>query len=379
MKDVIVCLEHRFFQFDDGLYTKLSFPYSYWSDYLSYFSSVKIVARVLKVDSLEPGMARVDGPSVSFIPLPYYVGPKQFLLRLPALLWAIYYVARMNRYFILRSGNSSNILWIYLMLLNKTYLREYPGNVKEGVLGFGGNSFKMRLLANFLDALARLQGKHSKSNSFVSEYCRGLYGSAKPGVVFSSFKASEISAQKNSFSLIHGEYNLVAVGRLEPEKGHQVLLNAIKASSNVSCIKLHIVGDGGRRAELESKASSLGLNVVFHGAVTDRQRLFAILAASDLFIIPSLTEGMPRALLEAMTVGVPCLGTRVGGIPEVLPDAYLCPPGDPEGLAMLIDKFLASELLRTEASNRGRELIGNLFCDEVLRKQKISFWSSLYE
>ncbi len=136
MKCIAVCLEHRFFNISGQLYTKISFPYEYWEDYLNYFDKIVIVARVKYEDVVLPEMLRVDGPNVEFVSLPYYVGPLQFFKFLPLLLWKLFMVSRKFGYFLLRSGNISNIIWIFLMINRKPYLREYPGNVREGIIGF---------------------------------------------------------------------------------------------------------------------------------------------------------------------------------------------------------------------------------------------------
>lgn len=379
MKEVVVCLEHRFFSHEGALYTKLAFPYAYWVDYLRFFDTVKIVARVMPVDALEPEMVRVDGAKVSYLPLPYYVGPGQFFRKFPVLLSTLFGVARHHRYFLLRSGNSSTLLWFFLMLLGRPYLREYPGNVKEGVIGFAGNSFKYRLLASFLHSLSRLQGRFSRANSFVSNYCRDLYGSERPGFVFSSFRASEIAVKKQNYAISSGTFNLVTVGRLENEKGHLLLLEAIHAIRHLGHVRLHLVGDGGRRMQLENYVRTHGLDVEFHGAVTDRDRLFGIVVASDVFVLPSLTEGMPRALLEAMTMALPCVSSAVGGVPEVLPQELMCTAGSQDELAALLEKILTSEALRRSAGERNAEFIAHHFSDQALAQQKISFWSKLYE
>lgn len=375
MKYVTVCLEHRFFEYNDNLYTSLAFPYFYWQDYLNYFDKVIIVARVKKISKIEDGMTKVSGKNVDFIPLPYYIGVKEFLKKFPSLTFALLKVAKSNSHFLLRSGNSTNILFFFLLLLNKPYIREYPGNIKEGVIGFAGESFKVKILASILDAIAKVQSRFSKANSFVSQYCCNLYGSHKANFIFSSFKASEIAVVKNNYE-IKDSINIVSVGRLEGEKGHINMLKSIKSLPN---FQVHIIGDGNQRDNLEKYAAENNIDAIFYGSVTDREKLFKIFREADLFLIPSFTEGMPRALLEAMTIGLPCVGTNVGGIPEVLESKSLYEPNDIQTLQKMLIELSTNESQRSRMGERNKLFIEKNYSDAALSERKQKFWSKLYE
>jgi glycosyltransferase involved in cell wall biosynthesis len=96
-----------------------------------------------------------------------------------------------------------------------------------------------------------------------------------------------------------------------------------------------LIGDGAERGALEAQARALGVADRLHvaGTVTD---LFGLLAAADVLAAPSRNEGMGRVLVEAMALGLPVVGTRVGGIPDVIVDGecgLLVPPEDPAALA----------------------------------------------
>ena len=110
------------------------------------------------------------------------------------------------------------------------------------------------------------------------------------------------------------------VGRLTPVKGLSYLLQAgrILLSRDVRA-KVLIVGDGPIREQLEAQARSMGIaeNVVFLGHREDTQKVMQVL---DVFVLPSLSEGIPMALLEAMAASRPVVASRVGGIPEIVTD-----------------------------------------------------------
>lgn len=376
-KTVAVSLEHRFFVHEGRLYTKLSFPYSYWRDYLRFFEKVVVVARAKPIDEVNSEFARVDGPGVLFVEVPYYFGPLGFIKSLPRLIGVLGRVSRKYPAFIMRSGNVTNLLWFFVLLRRKPYLREYPGNIREGVAGYIGKGFGVAALAAFLDALGRVQARFSKANSFVSESCRSLYGSERPGFLFSSFLISEVGVQKNSY-VVGSRLKIVSVGRLEKEKGHAVLIEAAR-QLGARRVELIFIGDGTQRVVLEQMCNELGVAAAFEGAITDRARLFELVGQADIFVLPSLTEGMPRALLEAMAIGMPCIGSDVGGIPEILPAGGLVPAGDVGALAARINELATSERARKEFGQTNRTLVSERFSEDAMRVEKRRFWSALYE
>ncbi len=379
-KKIAVCLEHRFYRVGDDVYTALSFPYPYWKDYLSFFDKVEVVARVKKVSKVEESFVRCSGEGVVFRDIPYYKGVKSFLINLPFLIVSVFNVVRDNDYFLLRSGNISNLAFVFIFLFGKRFIREYPGNIKDGIVGLMGAGLPYRLIASFSDWFARLQGRYSKANSFVSNYCRDLYGSERPGFVFSSFNSDEIKIKKKSYENSNGHsISLVSVGRLEREKGHYILLLALfELRTRGIDVNLTLIGDGSDRERLERYANENQLDVDFLGGITERNTLFQTVVSNDIFVIPSLTEGMPRALLEAMAMGLPCIGSDVGGIPEVLETESMAVPGDSYDLANKI-VAMAGVNVRRENAERNRKFIFECYSNASLIKKRHDFWGMLYE
>ena len=132
---------------------------------------------------------------------------------------------------------------------------------------------------------------------------------------------------------------LGAVGRLEEQKGHVYLLAALpEVQSEIPEATLVLVGEGRLRQDLERQVRELGLSdpVRFLGT---RRDLPEIYRALDLFVQPSLWEGLPLALLQAMGAGLPVVATRVSGFREVIEDGVngrLVEPGDPQALARVL-------------------------------------------
>jgi len=126
---------------------------------------------------------------------------------------------------------------------------------------------------------------------------------------------------------------------LNPVKGQRFLIEALNdLPSDVHAV---FVGDGPVRAELEETAKQLSLEQRVH-FLGHRDDLDAIYPAFDVFCLPSLSEGLPRTLLEAQASGVPVIATNVGGIPEAVCPAtgMIVPAGDPKALAAAIAEVL---------------------------------------
>jgi len=160
-------------------------------------------------------------------------------------------------------------------------------------------------------------------------------------------------AADDALDLPHRRPLVVFAGRLEPIKGVETLLRAAQLLPDVT---VAIVGDGPLAAELHELASELGVadRVVFLGRVPS---VPPVLAAADVVVLPSFSEGMPLVVLEALALGRPVVASRVGGIPEVIEGVtgLLVEPGDPAALAASLkrvttDPQLASSLAKAGAA-----------------------------
>jgi glycosyltransferase involved in cell wall biosynthesis len=173
-----------------------------------------------------------------------------------------------------------------------------------------------------------------------------------------------------------GPWQLVLVGSLEqPYKGVDVALRALsQILSEGLAVRLVVIGDGQLRKKLQAQAQTLGIAhaVTFRGSLP-RQEVLDELRLSDLFLIPSRTEGLPRALIEAMALGVPAVGSRVGGIPELLEPEEMVPVGESKPLAKLISAVFRDPARRTMMSERNRTK-ALAFRESVLREQRTAYY-----
>jgi glycosyltransferase involved in cell wall biosynthesis len=173
----------------------------------------------------------------------------------------------------------------------------------------------------------------------------------------------------------------LTVGRLTKQKGQTYLLQAIPAVLR-ACPEaaLVFVGDGPLKLDLQAEARQLRVaeRVHFLGL---RQDVSKLLQAADIFVLPSLWEGMSMALLEAMAEGVPVVASDVEGINDLITDqveGLVVPPRNPDMLAKAITSLLGNEDLREQLSQAAYEKVQREFSLERMSKQYENvFWGLL--
>lgn len=163
------------------------------------------------------------------------------------------------------------------------------------------------------------------------------------------------------------------VSRLDPVKNHGTLLRAAKMALQTGVdLRLVIVGNGPRRTELEADLASKPVLAARTLLTGDVQNVADWLNSFDVFVLPSLSEGMSNTFLEAMAVGLATVASAVGGNPEVVEDGHsglLVPPEDAEGICSHLVQLAAAEARRRELGNNARERVVARFSAERMLKQ----------
>jgi glycosyltransferase involved in cell wall biosynthesis len=144
--------------------------------------------------------------------------------------------------------------------------------------------------------------------------------------------------------------------------------------------RLVVVGDGRFQRELQVLARSLGVanRVDFYGQLPAGVAVRAVLDEADLFLLPSRTEGLPRSMVEAMARALPCIGSSVGGIPDLLSPEDLVPPGDVAALAAKICQVARDpdRLARMSSTNLA---VAQTYRETLLRERRATFYRRVRE
>lgn len=190
----------------------------------------------------------------------------------------------------------------------------------------------------------------------------------------------DLVQKKKDIGYKNNEMIVGTVGRLDPVKNYKVLLrSAAIITQDMPNVKFLFVGDGPAAEGLKSLTQELGLNsrVIFLGQREDVPELLKIM---DVFALPSLSEGLSKAILEAMAAGLPVVATNVGGNPELVIEnqtGFLVPSGDPQGLANAIIYLLKNHEQAKRMGMSGQEMVRQHFSLEKMIKSYENLYLSL--
>lgn len=177
-------------------------------------------------------------------------------------------------------------------------------------------------------------------------------------------------------------FTIGAIGRLSPEKAFEALLEVVASLAALgTVVRLVILGEGGLRSSHEAAIKRLGIekNVLMPGYVSDAKRYLSFF---NLFAMPSLTEGLPMVLLEAMQAGVPIIATRVGGIPDVLQEGkcgLLINPGCPEELERGITDVIKDLEAADERVKAARIRVADTYSSRAMAEKYLAIYQSVLQ
>jgi len=192
------------------------------------------------------------------------------------------------------------------------------------------------------------------------------------GVDLTAFSNARINApaMREKLGISPEAFVVGTAGRLTPIKGQKYLLEAAAIiSPRKPDLFFVFLGDGELAPELSKMASSRGIkNVMFLGW---RQDVPEVMSTFDIFVLPSLNEGMGKVLVEAMALGKPIVASDVGGIPDLVihnHNGLLVPPADVEGLVNSINELLHDPIKRKEMGDRGKVVAADYSAEAMIQK-----------
>jgi len=193
------------------------------------------------------------------------------------------------------------------------------------------------------------------------------------GINLNKFKNLSKVNIRSKLKIKEDEKVVIFVGTLRPVKGVKYLIKAmeiiIQKNTNT---RLMLVGNGEDRGKLEKlvKEFVLEKHVIFVGKVPN-EKVPEYMVASDVFVLPSLSEGFPVVILEAMASGLPIVATKVGGLPEIIKDGengFLVEPKNPKEIAEKVLLLLEDDELRERISRSFKEKVKNYSWESVVKR-----------
>lgn len=331
--------DHPFFTDGDNIYSGGGLPNTVWKNYLINFDAVTVYARKSNNEKDKKVISSADG--VNFVLTSKYSSMSNFLRNILQLKKELSSVIVKSDIVLVRLPSVLGILAGQEALrLKKPIWVEQVGNAKEALDNHG--SLLGRLLAPIFDHKNRDIVNKANFISYVTETkLQNDYPSQKNAVTVALsdvilrnvLKESEIIKER----FYSENFRIGIIGGFDAKyKGQDVLIKAVQLLPEEirNNIKINLVGKGDFSWLLVLiKECQLERNIEFIGSLESGYQVDEFLSEISLYVQPSLTEGMPRAIIEAMAMGCPVIGSKVGGIPDVVSPNLLHDKGNVERLS----------------------------------------------
>jgi phosphatidylinositol alpha-1,6-mannosyltransferase len=376
---VSIASEQRFFRSIDGTVQTDSAvgSYEYWNRYRHVFDSVVVLARV--ADRPAPRAAPAEGPGIRVHPLPDYRGFGEYVGKRKALARAVAAACAASDALVARVPGAIGDLAI------RDYIRTQR-SFGIHVVGDPAEVFRRGVVDHPLRPVLRRRASRNlrrwcREAGSVAYVTRHYLQDRYPATSAFVTHFSDVDLPNDAFAAPRrpqsppAPLRLISVAVLSQRyKGIDVLFEAIAALRQDVACSFELVGDGTLRRELEAKATELGIRdcVTFVGQLSDARAIRERLDHADLFVLPSLTEGLPRALLEAMARGLPCVASAVGGVTELLAASDLVSPARPQELARKIAEMGQNPELLAMASARNFQTASD-YSTEATERRRAEF------
>lgn len=375
--------DHKFIFVSNNYYSEGKFTTEVFSRYDSLNSDINVLSRVVE-NSQGNNLNQVSNKNIHFTPVKgisfFSIFIKYFFQNI---IMTVKEIKKVDALIV----RLPSFLGVFVLILNlffqKKYFIELVGDPQEALITSKKKvGFLFKCFIYIFSAFNKFFVKKADGVIYVTQYdLQKRYPTKKLQAY-----ASNVEVNINPLDLGLNKYalkyeNNIKVGLIgsfnNEYKGIDTALKSIHLLKEHDCVvHLYILGSGKLKDHYVEMAKKLEIadQIHFDGSLSGGEAVLNWLKGLDLYIQPSRTEGLPRALIEAMSVGLPAVATRVGGIPELLPDEFLVHSDDPQELAEKIEILISSQQLRYEQGranyNKAKE-----YDSIVLRQRRAKFWS----
>jgi glycosyltransferase involved in cell wall biosynthesis len=377
---------HIFFEKDNSIYSSGSLTYSIWTRYLKYFNRLHVVGRCVEINQEQVSNLQLSsGEHIDFTWTPE-------LNKLSTLIQNTRQARRILREKIAQVDaviiRLSEIGWIAAAeaeRMGKPWVVEVVGDPWDALWNYG--TFKGKIAAPVAKLRAQKWIAKAPYAIYVTNHtlqdkypCDGVTAGVSD-VAIQSVEDAILENRLKSMSEGCIPFKIGLIGSLKTKyKGIQTAIKALSLiREQIANCEFHVLGAGDCRPyRALAETLSLDKQVFFDGQRPSGSPVMQWLDDIDLYIQPSFTEGLPRALAEAMSRGCPALGSTAGGIPELLPAECLHRLGDAKQLAELLKKAIHDRGWRTEQAKRNFATAKDYHAD-VLNERRNQFWAQFAE
>lgn len=381
---VLFAFDHVFYRASDGaVYSPGQFPYFLWQRYLHTFDSIVVASRTRQIqDGFDTSKLNVSsGPHVSFIPMPDLSSVKAILMSRRKAMEILRGALTRTDALIARLPSEIGAMAIMAARkLTKPWAVEVVACTRD-ILWNHGN-WRGKVYAPIAAYRTRSLVRKAPYVLYVTgEFLQKRYPTTGKSIGCSDVVIDEMDegilrARLALIEKAQAPFKIGFIGSLGPKyKGLDTALYALqKLNQHIPPFEFRVLGCGNPEP-WQRIAQHLGLSKVtkFYGTLPSGQEVQSWLDEIDLYVQPSRTEGLPRALLEAMSRGCPSFGTRVGGIPELLDDSCLFAAGDHVRFAELIARGVQDKKWQCEMAVRNFRK-SMRYTEKILNTRRSEFW-----
>ncbi len=357
--------DHRFFTTPDGaVYTSGKLPYNTWRRYLKEFDELVVVSRSdTATEEQAAGLNLSSGERVSFVFVPNLAEGLNWFRHHAAVMDTLQREIPAADAVIARTSLLGGMAASIARRLGKPYAVEAVGDAWDSYWNYGGVAGKLYA------PIAWWTMRHCLEKADFAIYvtrdylqrrypCRGVCAHASNveiNPVDDAVLARKVARWRSETTDSSRSLRVGLIGSLVNRyKGLHIALCALRRLKDQGLsLELHVLGQG-KLDQWREEARQLGVAEVLHldGSLPGGEQVMQWLDGMHLYIQPSLTEGLPRALIEAMSRGLPAIGSSCGGIPELLPSECLHRPGDHKTLARQLVKMAQDPAWRIQQAER---------------------------
>ena len=380
--NVLLFLEHRFYQIGEDVYCERIIDYTYLTRYLQVFEKVTVCARFGK--DIPEKKIRTSGPNVDFLPLPDFVGTSGIVRNISKINKVLKRNLEKYDAIIIRTPSPISLIsFCQVKKANKPLAIEVVINPKTMFCKDSYHSFLQPFVANLFVLHTKKICDYANGVSYVTEHvlqemypCKAM--KEDNGKYFTSSYSTINLFDKNYNSIPHvhkdgTSFCISHTGYMDTySKGHKNAIDVVAKLVEAGIdVELNFIGSGDLEKEFREYACFRGVEnkVHFLGNLVGFDRIKEVLELSDLFLFPTCSEGLPRALIEAMANSVACISSPIDGIVELLPTECLVDYRDIEGMYEKVRAILIDDKYRCELAKANYSTALKYHYDKMLLKR----------
>lgn len=377
--DYVYCFKGKF-------YARNQDKYDFYQRYLRIFDELRLTTRCVYEDALGQSRVLLDDPRIEYVPLPFFSGPMQYAKVYFKIGKALGHITDGCDAAILRLPSTvAQRVADKVIKAGIPYGTELVFDAKDA-LESATNSIERILWHRIHKQMVNTCNKANGVACVTAHYLQTHYTSKQPDAFFANYSSLALPKSFYSSERKHPEGKVFVISHVctqvqyNGRKGYNEIIEAMKLlkERNVN-VRVEFAGPDYHNGikQLTDLSKRLGVEdrVKFIGGV-NRQQLSDYLEKSDLYVMPTWAEGLPRVIIEAMAKGLPCITTPVSGNPELVSKHFLVEYSDIKALADRIEELVKNKRLYETASKENFERSLN-YEASVLEKRRDAYYTKL--